>query len=86
MGYTILILIKQKGAKMRTNKPLSIRSVRGMNQMPQMALAKVIGISQSKLSGIERGYTSPSVDEKRRIAAALGVRIDQVAWPAPKDK
>jgi transcriptional regulator with XRE-family HTH domain len=70
---------------MYTQRPLTIRSVRGLNELSQQSLAKIIGISQSKLSAIERGFTSPSGEERRQIAAALGVHISQIAWPSRKD-
>lgn len=74
----------------------AIRSRRKSKSLKAKDLAEAAGITQSALSQIENGYVHPSVPTLRRIAAALGTsvfdladdKIDQkpVVVPATKRK
>jgi len=46
----------------------------------QWDLSKTAGISQSKLSLLERGYVTPSDKERGLIANALGFRVEEIEW------
>lgn len=46
----------------------------------QHHLSSLTGIDQKRVSLLERGLVEPRSDEKRRIAAALGVSVEEL-WP-----
>ncbi len=48
------------------------------SRMTQWDLALRTGISQAKISLIERGYVVPSDEDKRKISEALGYRDDEI--------
>lgn len=49
----------------------------------QIQIARLAGLSPKRYWEIENGEGSqPSSDEQRAIAAALGVRPADIAWPA----
>jgi predicted transcriptional regulator len=50
-------------------------------KLSQWDLRLKTGISQTKISLIERGYVVPRDEEKQRLAKALEVRADQIDWP-----
>ena len=47
----------------------------------QWDLRRPTGISQSKISLIERGYIVPADKEKEMIAKALGFKVGEIEWP-----
>ena len=49
-----------------------IKDMRQKEQLKQAQLAKLIGVSPSYLSLIERGKRRPSVEAAKRIGAVLG--------------
>jgi putative transcriptional regulator len=48
------------------------------NEMTQQDLAERVGVTRQTINAIEGGKYSPSLDVAFRIAAALGVRIEEV--------
>ncbi len=52
----------------------------------QWDLKKLIGVHQSKISLIERGYVIPSENEKKLIAKALGFRVEEIEWPMEQNR
>lgn len=57
---------------------------RFMKRLNQWDLKLKTGINQANISLIERGYVSPTQEEKIRLAKALGVREDELTWPDAK--
>ena len=47
----------------------------------QWDMAIYSGMSQTKISLIERGYIQPNSGEKSKIASILGVSLDDIEWP-----
>jgi DNA-binding XRE family transcriptional regulator len=47
----------------------------------QWDLRKETGIPQSKISLFENGYLNPSEKEKKAIAEALGMEVEEIRWP-----
>ncbi len=45
---------------------------------PQYELARVAGLSETRLSRLATGRVQPSADERRVLAEALGVAISQL--------
>ncbi len=52
-----------------------IRKLRLQAGMTLQSLARLVGVSQSLISQVERGLASPSITTLRRLAGALGVPI-----------
>lgn len=50
-----------------------LRVVRAEKRISQLDTALAIGLSQSKLSLIENGYTEPTPEERADLARVLGV-------------
>lgn len=60
-------------------KPLAAwREERGLSQFQ---LAARTGVSLSTLSGIEGGRSLPRVDRAIKLAEALGITVEAIAWP-----
>jgi DNA-binding XRE family transcriptional regulator len=55
-----------------------LREIRTSKRITQFQLRLVIGIHQSKISLIENGLVQPSEDEKKKIAKALGVGVEDI--------
>ena len=55
-----------------------IRIIRQEKRLRQLDLARLLDIYQSEVSEIERGERRPGVYLAKRIAKALGKRIDEV--------
>ena len=59
------------------------------NEMTQQDLAERVGVTRQTINAIELGKYSPSLEVAFRIAAALGVRLEEVfsydgGAPAPR--
>jgi transcriptional regulator with XRE-family HTH domain len=52
-----------------------LRAARRRHRMGQHQLARLAGTSQSQISRIERGETSPSVQTLARLLAVMGERL-----------
>jgi len=65
---------------------MNLRKIRFELGMRQWDLSLISGISQSKLSLIERGYIVPSDEDKRRICEALNLDRDEIYWPNKEGK
>lgn len=60
------------------------------NEMTQQDLAERVGVTRQTINAIELGKYSPSLEVAFRIAATLGVRLEEVfsyggGLPSPKD-
>lgn len=47
-------------------------------EFSQYEIEKLTGISQTKLSLIERGYREPSSDERKKLAKALRLEVKEL--------
>ena len=56
----------------------NLRCFRKNRGLTQGELAKMAGISKISLVRYEQGATNPNVDIVRRLAAALGVTVDEL--------
>ncbi len=57
----------------------TIRKLRfARNEMTQQDLAERVGVTRQTINAIELGKYSPSLEVAFRIAAALGVRLEEV--------
>jgi putative transcriptional regulator len=57
----------------------SIRRLRfERNELTQQDLAERVGVTRQTINAIEAGKYSPSLEVAFRIAAALGVRLEEV--------
>jgi len=63
---------------------MDLFEARVKQRITQWDLSIRIGISQSKISLVERGYISPTDIERSLIAGALGYEVDQIVWPEKK--
>jgi len=64
---------------------MNLFEARAKKRMTQWELALKTGVSQSKLSLIERGFILPSIKEKEKIIAAIGVNKNEIQWPEPRE-
>lgn len=55
-----------------------VRELRGQFGMTQATLADRVGVSRQSINYIEQGTYAPSVTLALRIAAELGVRIEDI--------
>ena len=51
--------------------------------LSQYQLARLSGLAQSTISHIERGAFLPTIDSAYKIAAVLGVRVEELFVPEP---
>jgi DNA-binding XRE family transcriptional regulator len=63
---------------------MDLTIARAIKKKTQWDLRKATGIHQSKISLIERGYVSPSNEERIAIAEALGFKSNDILWPEQK--
>ncbi|MEA1963708.1 MAG: helix-turn-helix transcriptional regulator [Candidatus Aerophobetes bacterium] len=69
---------------MKKNSRLKVfRFIKGKSQDE---ISHEVGISQSKLSRIERGYIVPSEEEKKSIAKALEMTVEELFEPTLDQK
>ena len=59
-----------------------LRVLRAERRITQFLLAKKAGMYASQLSYIENGHIQPSDDERRALAKALGVSVQEVFPPS----
>lgn len=59
---------------------MTLRELRFKKNKTQYDIWKVSGVSQSKVSLIERGYAFPTHKEKIAIAKALDVDPKEINW------
>ena len=58
----------------------TLRDIRTEKALSQAELAEKAKISERTLSRIELRHTSPRPSTRRRIAAALGVKPEEIEW------
>ena len=68
-----------KGAVLITNNILKIRTEKGLTQAQ---LAEKLNVQQSMISMIENEERNPSVDVLLKLAAVLGVTVDELIGKA----
>lgn len=59
----------------------SLREVRFDKKKTQLQVMLASGVAMSRISQIENGKFIPSDDEKKALAKALEIPVDQVVWP-----
>lgn len=59
---------------------MDLFEARAKRRMTQWGLKNMTGIHQSKISLIERGYIVPTLEEKEKIAQALGIPDGEIEW------
>ncbi len=64
---------------------MNLKEARFHRGLSQWEMGARIGISQSKLSLVERGYLSLTEEEKNKIAEFLDIPADLITWPG-KDR
>lgn len=60
--------------------PHSIDALIDQRGMPLSQLAEHSGLSMERIDAIVHGRWTPSPDERRRLAEALGVDVEAVSW------
>ena len=55
-----------------------LHETRFFKNVSQHKLALLAGVHQSRISLIENGLIEPREDEKKRLAKALGVRVEEI--------
>lgn len=60
-----------------------LRDLRERAGLDKTALARLVGVSRQAITAYEKGEMQPTLPVASRIAAALGVTIDQLfaQWP-----
>jgi ribosome-binding protein aMBF1 (putative translation factor) len=61
---------------------MKLRETLAAKQWSQQTLAKKIGMSQGMVSIWIRGYMTPTIEQKKKIEAALGIPVD---WQVDDD-
>ena len=64
---------------------MNLKIVRISKNIVQWDLAKATGISQSKISLIERGQITPTDEEMSTIAKALDVSPGEIEWASQRE-
>ena len=62
-----------------------LKEIRKKVGLSQYQLARLSGLSQSTVSHIERGAFIPTIDSAYKIAAVLGVRVEELFVPEPRE-
>lgn len=62
-----------------------MKEVRKKLGISQYQLARLSGLAQSTISHIERGAFLPTIDSAYRIAAVLGVRVEELFAPEARE-
>ena len=62
-----------------------LKEIRKKVGLSQFQLARLSGLSQSTVSHIERGAFFPTIDSAYRIAAVLGVRVEELFVPEARE-
>lgn len=57
---------------------MNIKKYREKSGISQMALAKIVGVSQQAVAAWESGKSYPSSDKLAGIAHTLGCTVDQI--------
>ena len=65
---------------------MNLLEARFRKRLTQYDLVKLTGVHQSRVSLIERGYSSPTRKEKFAIAKALGVDPHEINWAYSQEK
>ena len=55
-----------------------LKVIRAERRITQFQLSLLSNITQSRLSYFENGLIEPREDEKKRLAKALGVRVEEI--------
>ena len=59
---------------------MDLRTARFFNDMSQIDLGLHVGMTQTKISLIERGYCVPRKYEIKKLARALGIRPEELEF------
>lgn len=62
-----------------------VREIRNKVGLSQYQLARLSGLAQSTVSHIERGAFLPTIDSAYKIAAVLGVRVEELFVPEARE-
>lgn len=57
---------------------IKLKEVRNLKDLTQSKLSELTGVSKSEISRIERGESSPTMDQMEYFATALGVKINDL--------
>lgn len=60
--------------------PHSIDVLIEQSKMPLCELARQSGLSEERIDAIVDGRWTPSPEQRRRLAAALGLDVEAVSW------
>ena len=63
---------------------MNLKVARARREVSQWAIAVKTGISQPKLSLIEKGYVIPSPEERELISGSLNLNVEEIEWPEVK--
>jgi len=64
---------------------MKLKELRAYNRKTQWDLVLLTGINQSKISLLEQGYMKPTEEEKKKIANALSVDVNEIEWSGEND-
>ena len=64
---------------------MELLEARVKKRITQWDIAVETGISQTKLSLIERGYVMPSEKERSLISGVVGCGEDEIKWPKKRE-
>ena len=62
-----------------------LKEIRKKVGLSQYQLARLSGLSQSTVSHIARGAFLPTIDSAYKIAAVLGVRVEELFVPEARE-
>ncbi len=65
---------------------MRLKRARLLAELNQCQVEQRTGIAQARLSLIENGYRKPSDEEKTKLAAVLGCKVDDIDWDNPRGK
>lgn len=66
--------------------PWTLAELRKRQRMSQRALAQAVGLTSRAISNYESGIRKPPIHVARRIAAVLGVGVDDIVFPGEPGK
>lgn len=59
---------------------MDLRELRFRKRISQWELSRTSGVHQSRISLIENCFSTPTNDEKNKLAKALGLKPGEIEW------
>jgi len=66
--------------------PMSLAEARRRAGLSQQKLAEPLGVTRQAVSEWERGFSTPNIHQARKIAAVLGIDLNEIEFESRKHR